>query len=446
MSTNLLVISAPNRFGWLTSGTPLERATRFLAVLTGFSIPLSTSFSEITTGLYMACWVCSGNWRAKWAVIRANTVALWSLALFGLLLAGVTWSVESWSSAGRCLLKYREFVYVPMFLVVFRDAALRRIAVSAFMLAAVILLGLSYYEWLTGADFGISSNPRDYVIAKDHIIHSLIMAFVVYLAAGRLAENLGRIRPESRRAWGWVALYATIIAVTIYNELCMLTGRTGYVVLAALVCLFLAERMGRRGLMMATVLLAASAWAAVNFSTLIRARVDQTIRQLQNQLGPERKHSPDPRMEFYANTLEMIARHPWLGTGTGSFRREYARHVADKDDVATSDPHNEYLHLASQVGIPGAVLFMSLLAFQWFAAARLPATERSIGRGVVATIALGSLFNSLIMSITGGLIYSYFSALAFAELMPTSQSTAAPEASPGAVGPTVPIQTKRAAA
>lgn len=422
MSTNLLSASSPGRFAWLSTGTPLERATRFLAVLTGFSIPLSTSFSEITTGLFMACWLCTGNWRVKWSVIRVNAVALWSLAMFGLLLAGTTWSVESWSAAGRCLVKYREFVYVPMFLVVFRDAGLRRLSVSAFLLAGATLLGLSYFELLTGADFGIDSNPRDYVIAKDHIIHSLIMAFVVYLAAGRVAEARGRMSESRNSALIWAGIYAALVAVTIYNLLFMLTGRTGYVVLASLICLFCAERMGRRGLAIATLLLGATAWGAVSFSPLIRSRVDQTISQLQNQLGPERKHSPDPRMEFYANTLQMIRRHPWIGTGTGSFRQEYSRQVVGSDDVATSDPHNEYLHLASQVGLPGAVLFAGLLVFQWFAASRLPAAERSIGRGVVVTIALGSLFNSLILSITGGLIYSYFSALAFAELAADAKS------------------------
>jgi O-antigen ligase len=149
---------------------------------------------------------------------------------------------------------------------------------------------------------------------------------------------------------------------------------------------------------------------------MIRERVGQTIVQLENQFGPERKHSPDPRMEFFANTAKLIRRHPFMGTGTGSFRAEYARQVAGTDDKPTSDPHNEYLHLATQLGIPGAAFFVVLLGVQWFAASRLQPPERHVGRGVVLTIAVGSLFNSLILSITGGLIYSYFTAIAFAEL------------------------------
>ena len=425
MSTNVQPTTAPEtRLAWLLAGPPLERATRVLTVLTGFSIPLSTSFSEITTGLFMLCWVSSGNLKAKWNVIRGNVVALLSLAMFGLLLAGMTWSGESWSAAGRCVLKYREFVYLPMFLVVFRDARLRKISISAYMLAAIILQGLTYYEKLTGADFGIASTTVDYVVAKDRIIHSLMMAFLVYLTAVRFAETI-KTPAGSVRLKRW--LYAGIIALSLYNILGMVQGRTGYVLLAALSSLFLIERMGRRGVAFAAVLLGLAAWSGLNFSSMISERVGLTVLQLENQFGTERKHSPDPRMEFFANTAQLIRRHPFMGTGTGSFRSEYARLVAGTDDKATSDPHNEYLHLATQLGIPGAAFFALLLGVQWFAAARLRPPECHVGRGVVLTIAVGSLFNSLILSITGGLIYSYFSAIAFAELsqptLPASQAS-----------------------
>src|SRR5262245_10439794 len=109
----------------LWSGAPLDRATRVLALLTAFSIPLWTSLSEIITTLFVACWCLSGDFAAKWALIRQNKVALLSLALFGLLAAGMGWSGENPRVSIRCLLKYRELVYLPMFVVVFRDGCLR---------------------------------------------------------------------------------------------------------------------------------------------------------------------------------------------------------------------------------------------------------------------------------------------------------------------------------
>lgn len=429
MSTNLNspvpVSPVPGGASVWATGTPLERATRGLAVLTAFSIPLSTSFSEITTGLFMAAWVLSGNLAAKWAVIRRNKVALLSLGMFGVLLAGVLWSTAGWGAALRCLLKYREFVYLPMFVYVFQEVRLRSLAVYAYMVAAVLLMGLSYLEWLTGADYGIGSAPHDYVIAKDRIIHSIMMAFLVYLAAVQLVSGDGP-RTSLRRDWLWRGSLVCVIGLAVFNILCMVQGRTGYLLLGTMTTLFLCERLGRRGVVIAAALLGATAWGAVTFSSVIRARVDQTISQLQNQFGPERKHSPDPRLEFYENTLTMIRRHPLLGTGTGSFRGEYARLVATKNtgDVATSDPHNEYMHLAVQAGIPGAALFVVLLLVQWFSVTGLRSADIHVARAVVLTIALGSLFNSLILSITGGLIFSLFSGLAFADLSQAADSDA----------------------
>jgi O-antigen ligase len=418
LATNLQIAAPQSPADWLTIGTPLERATRALAVLTGFSIPLSTSFSEITTGLFVACWLLSANFSAKWAVIRRNSPALLSLALFSLLMLGMIWSVAGFAASGRCLLKYRELLYVPMFVVVFQDARLRTPAVSAYMAAAVLLLGLSYFEWLSHIDMGEAAHPLDLspVISKDRIIHSLLMAYLAYLAAVRLA-GISR-GPEARTgaAKRWQLAYTAIIALAIFNILFMVEGRTGYLVLGALTILFLFERLGRRGVVIACVLMGAVAWGGVTFSGTVRSRIAQTLSQLENQFGPERKHSADPRLEFYENSLKLIRRHPLLGTGTGSFDGEYARLIASTDDRPTCDPHNEYLHLACQVGMGGPLLFVALLALQWFAAGRLAPPEKQIGRGIVLTIALGSLFNSLILSVTGGVIFAYFSGLAFAGL------------------------------
>jgi O-antigen ligase len=402
---------------WLAAGTPLERATQLLAVVTAFSIPLSTSFSEIATGLFMACWLASGKFTAKWTIIRRNNAALLSLALFGLLLLGMSWSTESLSVSGRCLLKYRELVYLPMFVVVFQEARLRRLATSAYMAAAVALLVLSYFEWGTGFNLGIGTHPLDMspVISKDRIIHSLMMALLVYLAAVRFADTGGDpATAEPSSPWRWA--YAVIAGLAVFNTLFMVEGRTGYLLLGALTMLALFERLGRRGVVIACVLFAVVAGAGYSASSVVRRRVTQTITQLQNQFGPERKHSVDPRLEFYENTLKLVCRHPFLGTGTGSFQGEYARLIADTDDRPTSDPHNEYLHLACQVGVGGPLLFLALLGVQWISVRRLDVPESHIGRAVVLIIALGSVFNSLILSVTGGLIYAFFSGLAFADL------------------------------
>lgn len=400
-------------------------ASRWLAVVIGFSIPVSTSLSEIATTLFLICWLLQGNLRERTRQIVQDPLSRISLVLFTILLAATTWSSATWYEAFRCLLKYREFLYLPLLTPLFADPDLRLRGVRAFAVGALLTLGMSYFEWLSGFDLGAESAPNDYVIGKDRIIHSLLMALLVYFAAQEL------IRRELPR---WIPALA--IALAVPNILFLVQGRTGYLLLGLLTILFMTQQFGRRGLVFACLLVGAVACSAYAASSTIQARVAQTISQLRNQFGYPKQHSWDPRLEYYEHTLTLIGRHPLRGSGTGSFTGEYARIAKAAGVEGTTDPHNEYMHLSAQAGVPTAALFALLLALQGVRAGRLSTWESRVARGIVLAIAVGSVFNSLIFSITGGLVWSYFTALAFGEL-------AAAKAS--ATTPTVPVSLKAAA-
>ena len=386
----------------------LPRATSALAVAIGFSIPVSTSLAEIVTSLFMLSWCLEGNLRFRVRQLADNPAARLSLGMFALLFVAMTWSSASWYEAARCLLKYREFLYLPLLIPVFRQQPrLKSLAMHGFTLGATSMLLLSYFEWLSGIDVGLASSPNDYVIAKDRIIHSLLMALLVYFSAQQLVEK------ESTRTGKWI--HAAIIALAAPNILFLVQGRTGYVLLGLLTILFMGQQFGRRGLVVAGLLVALAAGGAYSTSATVRARVAQTVLQLKNQFGWSTEKVWDPRLEYYSNTIGLIGRHPLLGTGTGSFSREYAALAQSRGLAPTTDPHNEYLHLAAQAGLPAASLFIAMLVLQCLWAGRLSAYDARIARGVAVAIAIGSLFNSLILSITGGLVWSYFSAIAMSD-------------------------------
>jgi O-antigen ligase len=386
-------------------GSFLNSTTAGLAVAIGFSIPVSTSLAEIVTTLFLLSWVLQGELRERLRRLADNPLARFALAIFGMLFLAIAWSSASWWEATRCLLKYREFMYVPLLIPVFRQQpGLKNSAMHGFTIGAVAMLLLSYFEWLSGTDVGLASSPNDFVIAKDRIIHSLLMALLVYFSAQQLSQQ---------SAWRWV--YAAIIALAAPNILFLVQGRTGYVLLGLLTLLYMSQQFGRRGLVAAAIIVGFCAVGAYSASGTVRARVAQTVLQVKSKLGFSSEKVWDPRLEYYTNTLQLIRRHPVLGTGTGSFSPEYAKLAAAQGQAPTTDPHNEYLHLAVQGGVPTAGLFVAMLLFQWLSAARLPAADGRIARGVVLAIAVGSLFNSLVLSITGGLVWSYFSALSMSD-------------------------------
>src|SRR4029077_10250350 len=101
-------------------------------------------------------------------------------------------------------------------------------------------------------------------------------------------------------------------------------------------------------------------------------RVATIKRELQDWKPTERAiTSTGLRLEFYQNSLDIVAQHPFAGVGTGGFPVAYAKQVAGTNKVKTHNPHNEFLHMATQVGILGVLLLIALFVSQWRLASSL---------------------------------------------------------------------------
>ena len=85
--------------------------------------------------------------------------------------------------------------------------------------------------------------------------------------------------------------------------------------------------------------------------------------------------------------------------------------------VATQNPHNEYLLITAQIGLLGLTLLLWLFIVQWRSAQQLPMPmETGLARGLVLTIAIGCLFNSLLLDHSEGLFYAWLSGLLYSGL------------------------------
>ncbi len=100
--------------------------------------------------------------------------------------------------------------------------------------------------------------------------------------------------------------------------------------------------------------LAALVIAGVLFLGLRRETVSRYIRE-------------DIRLPLYAQSLRLIAARPVIGSGPGTFRREFVlfRSPEHKSRLVaaavTEHPHNEALHLSATVGIPATLLWLVIL-------------------------------------------------------------------------------------
>ena len=69
---------------------------------------------------------------------------------------------------------------------------------------------------------------------------------------------------------------------------------------------------------------------------------------------------------MWDNTLDMIGDKPLLGSGAGSFEDDYGKVAQAKATgwraKRSSDPHQQYLHIAAEFGLVGLGFFLLFLA------------------------------------------------------------------------------------
>lgn len=390
-----------------------ERCARICAIALGVSIPISVAFDNIFLALILVSCVAAAGYRAKLGSALGNPVALAAFALFALLVVGTTYS-SGYSDEGIDMLgKYLDLAFVPIFVYLFRDEQTRLRAWIALALALALTLVISYL-----ARFGVISDNllvmgdrENPVVFKQYLTQSVMMAFATLLFA-----QLARATPLISRRYLWSAL-AIFSAI---NVALMSLGRTGQLILVALL-FYLAHTIWPRRTALVTVVGAAVVIGALIFGAgAINSRFSQALEEWNNwRPGETAQTSVGQRLEFYRNSLEIMRKHPLVGTGTGSFSKEYADQVAGTAMTATINPHNEYLNIAVQLGAIGMFALLYLFFCEWRWAPLLPTEhERHLARGVVITFAVGCLFNSLLMDHTEGLWFAWMTGLLFAGLQP----------------------------
>ena len=398
-----------------------ETCARACAIALGFSIPISVVLDNVLLALILACSMVAGRYQEKLRRIACNQVALAAFALFALLVAGLAYGTREPGDGLRYLGKYVDLAFVPIFLTLFDSERVRRLAWHALGAGIALTLLLSFAIWLGLAPehWALTGDRRNPVVFKQYLTQGLMMAFGALMFA-----QLARTTPSRPQRYGW-SLLAALAAV---NVILLTPGRTGQLILAALVIHFVHSLWRWRGTFVATAGITIALCALVLGTTGTGARFERAINELKDW-QPAKAVTTDSsignRLEFYHSSLEIAREHPLIGTGTGSFPKVYADHVAGTAMTPTTNPHNEYLNIVIQLGAVGLLTMLYLFHCAWRLAPALPTSlERGLARGLVITFVVGSLFNSLLMDHAEGLLFAWATGLLFAGLNSPPATTA----------------------
>lgn len=385
----------------------------WLIVFASFSNTLPTAFMSWAMGLFFILWFTSGNYNGKLNRINHNPAALASVALFGLYAIGVFYSSAQWDESLNFLMKYHKLLFIPLIISVLDSEKYREYAINAFLGGMTIVLIISYLKWLglfPHVDIG-----QGYIVIKGRIAHSIFMSFAMFMMLIRAEKSKGLIRLT------WIIL--SILAVL--NILFLVNGRTGMITMIVLVIWFTYEKWGIKSL---------TYWFSLALiggilHQLVHSYPHSRLTDIKQEIADQKngnQTSSGQRMEMYTNTFTLIKRHPIIGGGTGSLENEY-KPLAESKHLALTrvpNPHNQFLLTTQELGIIGLFTLILMWYLHWKTSYQIK--QRQYGmelRGLILTIVIGSLFNSLLLDAGEGKFYCVLAAILLSAYNPAKKPT-----------------------
>lgn len=249
--------------------------------------------------------------------------------------------------------------------------------IVSLMIMVITFIGLmASYDYLTSGDRigGVFNHAN---------ILSSFFSYYMYLPAAFIVLNL-----KQWQAWG---LLFPFLACT--RGLMVAFSRGGY--LAFAVSLLILTFFRSRILFLAAVAL--TFFAVYNPSILpegVRHRLSKTIETHEIKQGGKvlgkttsLDRSTADRLKLWESCLDFAKEHPISGIGYGRFQRKVQNHWYAG---IAFDPHNTFLWLLAEIGIPGLAVYVIFLGWMTFIAVRLYSREKDY---FICSLALGFAAN-----------------------------------------------------
>lgn len=143
------------------------------------------------------------------------------------------------------------------------------------------------------------------------------------------------------------------------------------------------------------------------------------------QLGQDTALSEQNRIAVWKDTWHLIRQNPWLGTGFGTFPVAITSTQTAFLAKVVNHAHSDYLEFASDLGVPGALLFFSAVFVLLVRCIRRFRRGEKGFRQSVALGCAGSLIALLLFSLTDFNLYIPANALIFSVVLGFAYSSSA---------------------
>ena len=383
----------------------LSSWSSFFIVLTAFTIPISSTVRSISVSLSAILLLLDPIHRTDLKKLFNEKVVLIALGFFIFSALACLWSTAGLNEQWIVLSKYSKLIYLPFFMLAFREPRTRSMALHAFLLAMFITCVLLLLKAAGLVHYG-GDDPGQ--MFRNHIMTGYMMVFAAYLAA-YFACHASRRRHQI--AYGFVAFLLS------YQVLFTGTGRMAYLAYALVAALWIFQMFSwRKALILASIggVLFVGAYA-------MNPTMQFLAHQVKDDWGLYHHNKKDTslgfRLQFHSYAYDLFKRHPWFGNGTGSFAHAFqVENPVPEWSLSRAkllEPHSQYWMVASELGITGLALFFLLLGSLCVSCWRTHET-RALGCAVLLPMLLGNFTDSLLLYSGTGYFFLLFVALSLA--------------------------------
>ncbi|MES2686097.1 MAG: O-antigen ligase family protein [Pseudomonadota bacterium] len=308
------------------------------------------------------------------------------------------WTTAPLDSALGAVGKYGKLLVIPALLVLIRTRQQAVYALGFFMGAQVFLL---FSAWLLY--FGVpvpwataNMAKTTYAVFSSYLDQS-IMSAVVFAVFWHLKAR-APTRPLS-----FAAIAVSILALA--SVLIVFEGRTGYLVLVAMVCMSIFWALPARWRFASVFVPPLMVLVAfVSFDKVAQRFSATQAEILAYSSQPDPLSSSSVRLNFWKTSVRAIAEKPLMGAGAGSWvtefnrigRHENAAHqsLGSNYYYAHGNPHQEFLLWGVQLGLGGIFLMWAFIASILLDLRKMDRPVARAGQSMLLALIVSCLFNS----------------------------------------------------
>jgi O-antigen ligase len=322
-----------------------------------------------------------------------STVNLSIYATVIILLISALWTTADPETAFFAFLKHSKILIIPLIGYIAYQKGHTIISLKIALRAQVVVLLLAFsfaaFGWIQGQAL---SNMKTSVFSESELDQSIM--FVVSATILWFVSNT-----ITTKAWA----NRTIVVLFFAYIFLISTSRTAYIIALASISMFIIYHQPFK-FKWTLVWLSPSMIAVLIFvgSPQFQHRVVKAITELQAIDQPQNVvTSTGWRIHVWQRSLDAFIEQPLWGHGVGSWTTTVKRieSTRGEDNIGTgklSNPHQEYLLYAVELGVLGLILKLLFFSAVVMQALKFEPPMRQASIAVLVCIGLAGLFNSII--------------------------------------------------